>query len=456
MEHKTKPPKAGFQLKKKPTPQDDTLIKLYEQSELAKAGAKAPDAKKEEPIEGDDLSRNDEDIIQEASKKDQKRLAKQAEKDSKRREKIARKDSKKAKKNKPEKSGHKVKTFFKISIPLLIVAGVFVGLGFILLKPELSEKPGNNSNLKTEADEIYYSKLTGRTVNKSQVGSAATCIMIENSPDARPQSGLDEAGVVYEAIAEGGITRFMAIFQEAKPQYIGPVRSVRLTFVQFAKPYNCSIAHVGGSGNALSLIQNNSEFRDIDYGFNDDFYWRTNNRWAPHNVYTSFDKLDALNQGLGYTTSSFNGFTRVKPDTKTQADEITARTIKIEMSSEMFNPVYTYNEDTNTYDRGYEDGEVHEVVTEGGVSSRVSPDTVIAMEVTPIARSSEEQYADYVTTGSGKAYIFQNGTVVAGSWERANEDSELTFLDENGEIVALNRGQTWITAYPNSNSITWE
>ena len=454
MEHKTKPPRAGFQIKKKPV-QDDTLIKLYEESELAKAGSKTSNVSKNDTAkESSDLSHNDEDVVQEASKKDQKRLDKQAQKDAKRREKSTQKDYKKAKKAKSKGSGFK--TFLKIFIPLLILAGVFVAAYFILLSPNLSEKSSEQDQAKTVADEIYYSKLTGRTVNQNQVGAAATCVMIENSPDARPQSGLDEAGVVYEAIAEGGITRFMAIFQETKPSYIGPVRSVRLTFVQLAKPYNCSIAHVGGSDNALNLIRNNSEFRDIDYGFNEDFYWRSAHRYAPHNVYTSFEKLDALNQGLGYTSSSFNGFTRVKPDTKTQSDSITARKISITMSSDMFNPVYTYNESTNSYDRGYQDGESHEVVSESGTISRISPDTVIAMEVSAIARSSEEQYSDYVTTGSGKAFIFQNGTVIAGSWERSDENAELNFLDENGNTIALNRGQTWITAYPNSNTITWE
>src|SRR5690606_9454884 len=78
----------------------------------------------------------------------------------------------------------------------------------------------------------YYSPLTGELVaNESDQTAPVTAVMIENSPDARPQSGLKDAGVVYEAIAEGGITRFLAIYQNKKPELIGPVRSLRMYYV---------------------------------------------------------------------------------------------------------------------------------------------------------------------------------------------------------------------------------
>src|SRR5665648_209727 len=94
---------------------------------------------------------------------------------------------------------------------------------------------------------IYYSPLTGLKVkNETATKQPVTAIMIENSPDARPQSGMKDAGVVYEAIAEGGITRFLTIHQEDKPTLIGPVRSVRAYFVDWLAPYNTSVAHVGG------------------------------------------------------------------------------------------------------------------------------------------------------------------------------------------------------------------
>ena len=107
--------------------------------------------------------------------------------------------------------------------------------------------------------------------------------MIENSPDARPQSGIKQAGVVYEAIAEGGITRFLALYQEAKPGLIGPVRSVRMYYVDWAAPYNASIAHIGGSAAALAEVRNGN-YRDIDQFFNSGSYWRA--IATPRTMYT--------------------------------------------------------------------------------------------------------------------------------------------------------------------------
>lgn len=460
MNNKKQLPRAGFQLRKKPQQQDDTLIKLYKESELAKKND-TTSAKSKEELK-DELSKNDEDVIKKASRKDSKLLAKEEEKNAKKLAKIEAKNAKKAGKRakraknleiKPKaKKSHKGLVVFLVLLLILAGAGA---VAYFLMGPKISEQSSNNNQIKTAADEIYYSKLTGREVSADKVGIAATCIMIENSPDARPQSGLDQAGVVYEAIAEGGITRFMAIFQESKPQYIGPVRSLRMTYAEFAKPYHCSIAHVGGSDNALNLVRNNPEYRDIDQFFNDGSYWRISSRWAPHNVYTSFEALDKLNINRGYTTSEFNGFSRVKPDTNTATGEITARTIRIELSSDLYNPVYTYDEVANNYKRSFATGEAHEAASESGETTQLTPDVVIAIETDAVSRAGTS-YADYRTVGGGNAFVFQNGTVTSAKWQRESVDSELKFVDENNEEIKLNRGQVWISIYPSNNSISWE
>ena len=460
MNNKKQLPRAGFQLRKEPQQQDDTLINLYKESELAKQGT-TTSAKPAEELK-DELSKNNEDVVEKASRKDSKLLAKEQEKNTKKLAKIEAKNAKKAAKShkkakKPEKRP-KDKKSKKGLIVFLILLVILAGAGaavFFLMGPKISEQGSNNNQIKTAADEIYYSKLTGREVSADKVGIAATCIMIENSPDARPQSGLDQAGIVYEAVAEGGITRFMAIYQESKPQYIGPVRSLRMTYAEFAKPYHCSIAHVGGADNALDLVRNSADYRDIDQFFNDGSYWRISSRWAPHNVYTSFEALDKLNADRGYTTSEFNGFSRVKPDTNTAAEEITARTIRIEMSSDLYNPVYTYDETANNYRRAFATGDAHEVISESGEISQLTPDVVIALETDAVSRAGTP-YSDYRTVGGGNAFVFQNGTVTSAKWQRDSTDSELRFFGNNNEEIKLNRGQVWISIYPSNNSISWE
>ncbi len=192
---------------------------------------------------------------------------------------------------------------------MLIAAGLVLAIAATITAVILSQpapKAPTVSVKKTapKPKAKYYSPLTGELI--AQEGDAAkpvTAIMLENSPDARPQSGLKDAEIVYEAIAEGGVTRFLAVYQQHKPQLIGPVRSVRMYYVHWLTPYDASVAHIGGSAAALQLVRNGS-YRDIDQFFNAGSYWRANDRYAPHNVYTSFEKLDALNASKGYASSS--------------------------------------------------------------------------------------------------------------------------------------------------------
>lgn len=296
---------------------------------------------------------------------------------------------------------------------------------------------------------MYYSPLTGVEVkDEAATHQAVTAIMLENSPDARPQSGLKQAGVVYEAIAEGGITRFLALYQEAKPQLIGPVRSVREYYVDWLTPYQASIAHVGGSAQALSLVRNGS-YRDIDQFFNAGSYWRASDRYAPHNVYTNFTKLDSLNKSKGYTSSTFTAWPR--QDGKA-AKKPTATSIAINFSSADYNTTYSYDAKNNIYKRS-EGGQPHMDREKG----QITPSVVIAMHV-DMSLVMQDGYREHITTiGSGKATIFQNGTAQTITWKKASRGAQIEFLDEAGKPVPLDRGQTWVAAVPNSGgSVSWK
>ncbi|MBX4188824.1 DUF3048 domain-containing protein [Candidatus Saccharibacteria bacterium] len=204
------------------------------------------------------------------------------------------------------------------------------------------------------------SPLTGVQVQPELAKRPVTGIMIENSSEARPQSGLQDAGVVVEAIAEGGITRFMAIFQEGQPSYIGPVRSLRPYYIDFAAPFQASIVHVGGSPDALSAVRNGN-YRDLDQFFNGSYFTRISARPAPHNVYTNFARLDALNHSKGYDSSLFTGWPR-KADKKVATS--TAKTIDVQISSPVYYSHYDYDPATNTYARS-EGGAPHMELVSG-------------------------------------------------------------------------------------------
>jgi len=295
----------------------------------------------------------------------------------------------------------------------------------------------------------YYSPLTGKLVaDEAATHQAVTGIMIENSPDARPQSGLKDSGVVFEAIAEGGITRFLVLYQQEKPQMIGPVRSLRLYDVDWLAAFNTSIGHVGGSAMALSEIRNGS-YRDIDQFFNSASYWRSTDRYAPHNVYTSFAKLDALNAAKGYTSSSFTGFSRTDAQPSAAPN---ATNIDITISSDLYNSNYIYNPATNTYARS-QAGAPHT----DRESGQITPSVVIAMRVDETTVFEDGWRESISTIGSGAATIFQNGTAVSATWHKSSKLGQITFTDAAGSDIPLVRGQTWVAAVPNNGGdVTWK
>ena len=335
----------------------------------------------------------------------------------------------------------------------LIIGGVFLILGAALTAYIVyaSTEPTIDSGPDIHAvprPTVYYSPLTGAEVGSEAITKqAVTAIMLENSPDARPHSGLKQAGVVFEAIAEGGITRYVALYQEAKPTLIGPVRSLRPYFLSWAAPFNPSIAHVGGSKKALDEVRNGT-YRDIDEFSNSSTYWRATDRYAPHNVYTNFEKLDALNKSKGYTTSSFTAWERQEGEAVATPD---ATSITINFSSAPYNTKYTYNTKTNDYSRFL--GGVAHLDREKG---QITPSVVIAMLVNETTVMEDGARESIQTTGTGTAYIFQNGTVQKATWKKTAQKSQLQWLDSQGKQIALNRGQTWIAAVPNSGGkVSW-
>ncbi len=343
---------------------------------------------------------------------------------------------------------HRKAVWIVCGITIIFASGIITY--FVISKPATPvaivkkvEKPKPKPVIK------YYSPLTGNLLaDKASMTKPVTGIMIENSPDARPQSGLKDSGVVFEAIAEGGITRFLVLYQQEKPQLIGPVRSLRLYDVDWLAAFNAGIGHVGGSAAALAEIRNGS-YRDLDQFFNSGSYWRATDRYAPHNVYTSFDRLEALNNAKGYTSSTFTGFSRTDGKTSSNTD---ATSIDITISSSLYNSSYVYNTKDNNYSRS-QGGEAH-MDRESG---QITPSVVIAMRVDE-STVLEDGYRESITTvGTGAAVIFQNGNATNATWHKASKLDQITFTDATGKDIPLDRGQTWIVAVPNSNGdVTWK
>jgi hypothetical protein len=325
---------------------------------------------------------------------------------------------------------------------------------------------------KVVAPTPIYSNLTGLPVADDSVNQRpVTGVMIENSTDARPQSGLDQAGVVFEAIAEGGITRFLALFQDTEPDYLGPVRSVRPYYIEWGLGFDAAIAHVGGSPEALQDMKT-WNVKDLDQFYNSGAYSRISSRDAPHNVYTSLSRLRDLDAQKGYGAASYTGFarkseqaykapapaaasTKPKAAPAKPADVRTpANSIDFSISSALFSAHYDYDAASNSYKRS-EGGAPHMELHADGSQVQITPKVVVAM-VMQYGIQSDGKHSDYNVVSSGTAYFFQDGTVTTGQWSKASDREQIQFTGPDSKPFAFNRGQTWISAVSDQNKVSYK
>lgn len=292
------------------------------------------------------------------------------------------------------------------------------------------------------------STLTGRQVAPEINQRQVTAVMIENSTDARPQGGLQQAGVVFEAIAEGGITRFVALYQDTDAESIGPVRSVRPYYISWAQGFDAAIAHVGGSPEALQIIRDRG-VKDLDQSANGAYFQRVTFRYAPHNVFTSTAKLRELQDKRGYTGSAYTGFIRASHKSD-PVSPITAGNISVNISSQNYASGYSYDVATNSYGRTLAGSPHNDIAS----NTQIKPDVVIVM-VMNYSIHPDGIHSVYNTIGSGQVYVFQNGGVTTGTWSKTDHTAQITFSDANGNPIPLNPGQTWITAVGSAAKVSY-
>lgn len=343
---------------------------------------------------------------------------------------------------------------------------------------------------KADTDAVY-SDLTGlKLANDSDKTTPAFCVQTPNGLDgARPQAGLNQAGVVFEAIAESGITRFAAIYQNPTSAVIGPIRSLRLYYLQWDTPFDCTIVHAGGADDALAAVRNGG-YKDLSENYNYMYrggYANYDRLW--NNLFTTGAYLMQFNADYGYGGSNIQGFKRLTPaeSEKARVDAGVAEKLVITEPATRdvatvtpsvtgislafsgwasYNVNYTYNAATNSYDRSYADGAPHmiydcpgenmgEVIPENVCTlKQMSPKVVVAMMVDE-HRASDNYHEDIATIGTGSAYIFQNGYVVPGTWNKASVGEQIIFKDASGVEIALAPGQTFVEAVPTYGGVEY-
>jgi hypothetical protein len=294
--------------------------------------------------------------------------------------------------------------------------------------------------------------FTGLMVDPSVVSRKPLAVVIENSPDARPQSGYPQADLVYETLAEGGITRTLAIFQSQGSSEIGPVRSARFYFIDWLTELNAVFVHIGGNADALDEIIS-KKIPDINQFYYGNYFWRSASRYAPHNVYTTTDKIyDALK------VAKISPITELAPlsfkKEAAVAERPATQAITINFSTPLFVASYNYDQKANNYLRSVGGVPHKDKVT--GNQLRVKNIVVQYETISPGISRAGEQKMDIVTTGRGRALVFQDGKAINATWEKTSRNSRTKYLDSFGKEVQFNPGQTWFEVVPQNAAVTYK
>lgn len=268
-------------------------------------------------------------------------------------------------------------------------------------------------------------------------------VKIENLPEARPQAGLDRADIVYEEPVEGGITRFISLFQCQEAKLVGPIRSGRTTdpqiLVQYGKP---PLAYSGGA-NKVSKAIARAGLIDISETEAPGAYTRDPNRIAPHDL---FSTTAALRRAAASTAGAPEAVFTFDEELEMKSRRVA--TLHLPFSS-YADVVWTWSKRQGAWLRAH--GSEPHLVTDG---SQVSATNIVVqvVDVVPgeIIDPAGNPSPEVDVLGSGKAYVLRDGRMVPGRWERRIEQDLTTFVTKSGDKIPLAPGSTWVELFPST------
>ncbi|MGG0720116.1 DUF3048 domain-containing protein [Robertmurraya massiliosenegalensis] len=314
---------------------------------------------------------------------------------------------------------------------------------------EHQEKPINEEVNKEDSVEAfaYQYPLTGMGV-KEESTNRAYAVMVNNDPKARPQSGLHKADIVYELLAEGNVTRFLAVFQSEEADRIGPVRSARDYYIDLAKGYDALYIAHGYSPEAKEMLDSGYVDNINGMQYDGSLFKRDSNRVAPHNSYITTESILKGADNLGYNMdvppSTLPFLTEEETDTLAGSSAKTAQVSYY--SSNLFNVIFEYDEETKKYER-YSNGERTEDLDS---SEPVLLDNIFVVEADHRLIDDYGRREIDLTSG-GKAYLLQRGQWQEVEWK--NVDGKILPFDANGQEVGFVPGKTWVNVVPSDQGI---
>ena len=366
-----------------------------------------------------------------------------------------------------EKRRNKTKSKTGLLVAILLLLIIIAGVLFVLKVWKNTEQNMGNAvtNNNTNEEPQVKPKQEPKTFAGNQ---RAIAIMIYNHKNAMPQASLLEADLVYEIIVEGGETRLMSVIKNKDIEKIGPIRSARHYFLDYALENDAVYVHFGQSPQAKSDIQTLA-ISDIN-GINESSknFWRVSSRYAPHNAVTSTARLEAIIDREGYRTTSDKGSVlnyvaeefdleekRKEPVEGQEQGEITnlANTVTIPYSDH--NTVkYTYNEKTKTYTRYSRDTKQVDWDTQKEITTKNIIITKCKNTTLSDGSGKGRQTIDNIKKLDG--YYITNGKYIPITCEKTSRSGKTVYKDLEGNEIKVNDGKTFIQICPIDSKISFK
>lgn len=338
---------------------------------------------------------------------------------------------------------------------IALVAAFFAVIASANAGPSLAQPPTAVPTAvalrPTAIPSVVPGPLDGLPTARRIAARRPLAVVLDNFyPDARPQSGIGNASVVFDALTEGGITRLMALFLERDAARIGPIRSARPYFVTWAAGFRALFVHAGGAPAALQLLHRTSTLADVDALQQSAGFTRVATQSTPHDLYGSTAAARALaRQAGGQITSispdfSFSPAAPLRSRGGASTIEISFSTPQV-ASPASYAVTYRYARNRNVYLR-----------SQGGIpfvdrstGRQIAPKNVLVL-MTRVALIPNDPVGrvSVAAIGSGNATLFQNGHAVHGTWSKSSTSSPLVLIRSDGAPMALIPGQTWIEVVP--------
>jgi len=333
---------------------------------------------------------------------------------------------------------HWQKYWWRYTLGCFLVCFLLVAYSFrVIWWPEKSSEPIVVTELP------FRHPLTGEKTESEVTKPQVFGVMVENSADAWPLAGVEDAFLVIEAPVESSIPRTIAFFYEGQVvEKIGPVRSARPYYLDWAAEFDALYAHCGGSPAALELIKENGLW-DLNEFWNGKYYWRSPSRLAPHNVYTSTELLSAAASSKEVSIQDYSlwNFKDSLPvENPTDSDLILEEGLAYETE-------WHYDQVSNSYVRWQ--GGV-EVKSEDGDSILANN---VAVIYTPISVLDGIGRLELETVGQGNALVLQDGKKITAVWKKESTNDRLRFYAEDGKEISWNAGKTWIEVVSTNQEI---